>query len=261
MKYSVPQIRADLAAIADLHADLSHMLTSRPPGSTNTKTARGKLAHPPAPVNLTALDMLDTRAKIGGDDADGIHQLDRMAGVNRMGILPDLYMWARMIESEMAENGARLPAELPEAPTLGNVSRWLSACVSWAYDQPWWREFAHDVHTTAQRVRIALGESDRKPTIHNGETGCGMPISEVGPGRFLCSGCGKSWTLLAVTLPQASKRLGINLRTLQAWAARSLLVEVPGLPEFPGKTGRKRMFDLDSIRRAHAESRLRHAEK
>ncbi len=260
MKHDAQQIRADLATIADLHADLHHMLTSRPPGSTNAKTGHSKLAHPPAPVNLTALDMLDQRQKIAGDDADGLHQLDRMAGVNRMGILPDLWMWARMIESEMVDAGPTLPAELPEVPTLGNVCRWLSQAVEWAAGMQWWPEFAHDIHHTSQRVRRALGELDRNPTIHLGETGCGMPITEVGPERFLCSGCGKSWTLLAVTLPEASRRLKLNIRTLQIWAARSLLVEVPGTVEPPnGGTSTRRMFDLDSIRRIAAERTLRNA--
>ncbi len=252
--HDAQQIRADLTTIADLHADLKHILTSSPPGSANAKTGgRGKLAHPPAPVNLTALDMLDTRQKIGGDDADGIHQLDRMAGVNRMGILPDLFMWARMIEREMYDASPTLSPELPAVPTLGNVCGWLREAVEWCSGLQWWGEFAHDVHTTAQRMRAALGEADRMPALHLGETGCGMPISEVGPARFLCSGCGKSWTLLAVTLPEASQRLGLNLRTLQSWAARSLLVEVPGQSE------RRRMYDLDSIRRIFAERALRNA--
>jgi len=247
------QLRADLATITKLHGNLPDMLTSRSGGGPN-HGSRKVFARSAPPVNLTALDMLDGRQKLGGDDAEGMHQLDRMAGARRMGVLPDLWMWARMIEAEMIDAGAALPAELPESPTVATICRWLSQVTEWAVGAPWWPEYVHDIHETAQRIAATVGEpAGAEPTRHGGEDGCGMIVSQLGPERFVCSGCGKSWTLEAVTLPDAAQRLGISLRTLQSWAARSLLVELPGQSE------RRRMYDFEGIRRIVAEKRSRNA--
>ena len=243
--YTAQQIRGDLSEIAMMASDLEHMLTSHRPGSTTAPAGRGmgrgKLAHPPAPVNLTVLEMLDTRREAWG-------------------ILPILRAWAEVAHTEAsALEHRQLPhptsSALPDSHDVYTVCRWLSEHVHVTMTLPMWDAYAGEVHMLAERMAYALGENtynaDAELLVHTGPAGCGERIDTLGPRRFVCSGCGQSWTLLAVTLPEAAQRTGISLRTLQSWAARHLLVEVPGQSE------RRRMFDLDSIRAIAAERALR----
>jgi hypothetical protein len=239
--YTAQQIREDLTGIAQMAPDLEYLLTSHRPGSATAPAGRGmgrgKRAHPPAPVNLTVLEMLDTRREAWG-------------------ILPILRAWAEVAYAEASALAERRQLALPDSsaladsPNLGTVCSWLSEHVHVTTTLPMWDAYAGEVHMLAERMAYALGEdTPDERLVHAG--GCGERLDTLGPLRFACSGCGQSWTLLAVTLPEAAQRTGISLRTLQSWAARHLLVEVPGQSE------RRRMFDLDSIRAIAAERAAR----
>ena len=109
-----PTTTAQLAQILDWAALLPALLTRRAPTGDSSNSGRRTHGSKP-PVRLDILQILDTRRRATGDDAEDRAWHDRMASDHRQGILPDLWQWARMIEAEALEGATPLGGEGPRS--------------------------------------------------------------------------------------------------------------------------------------------------
>lgn len=253
---SVEDVTQALVDIPRLYALLPEALRSR----TNAAKPSPRGAHngvigSPAPASVVVLQLLDERTRHGSEtDMAAVRELDRLAGDRRQGLLPELFMWARMIEAEMLDYSPQLPDELPEQPSVENVCAWLRPTIRWCAGRQWWDELADDVLDIVRVLRVVLGEVEQANPRHEIRFGgCGYRIDPQ-PGYWRCTGCGQEWTLHEVTLPEAAERLGVKLRTLQGYAQRGLIIAIS---EHKGQNGQQvRLFDLDSIRMVCASRAL-----
>ena len=250
-----PTTTAQLAQIFDWAALLPALLTRCAPTGDTSRTGRRVPGSRP-PVRLDILQILDTRRRATGDDAEDRAWHDRMASDHRQGILPDLWQWCRLIEAEAMHSRPEPPDELPEQPTLAGVVDWLTRHTPWAVEQPWAGEYVADVDWWWRKLREAVGEA--------GETGvpcarCGEGLSMVHLGLWEC-GTGHQVTVQPVSINLAAQKIGIPKDQLYALIAQPQQLRALGIePPRPilGETGARRVYDLSDLRRLVAEVRVR----
>ena len=241
-----------LVDLVDIVANLALRLTTSTPGVEQVRAKR-----PPAegaPVNVTVLHALDDRVKYTGDAmpeylADETWQCQHHShhpnecphgsdGDGRQGVLPDLWVWARMIEADLTEADPKLPEELPDPVTMATVASWLvEHHERWGDHFPQEAdEFAKDVKRWHNRLRAELGEHDPPTLRHGGVGGCGYEMAQLADQvRYECRGCREVLTMpemlslakwnSAVTLAEAHELLAkesslptVPLSTLKHWA-------------------------------------------
>lgn len=235
-----------LADILDWAALLPALLTRRAPTGDTSRGGRTSPGSRP-PVRLDVLHVLDERPRITGDDAEDRAWHDRMASDHRQGLLPDLWQWARMIESEAMDGRPALPDELPEQPTLASVVGWLTKHTDpWALAQQWASEYVADIDWWWRRLRDLVGEARGHSGVECGR--CGEPLVLVHLGLWEC-GSGHQVTVQPVSIREGARIVEVSEATLRRWLASA---DAPRLSEAPGRV----IYDLGTIRRVVAERRL-----
>ena len=250
-----PTTTAQLAQILDWAALLPALLTRRAPTGDSSNSGRRTHGSKP-PVRLDILQILDTRRRATGDDAEDRAWHDRMASDHRQGILPDLWQWCRLIEAEAMHSRPEPPDELPEQPTLAGVVDWLTRHTPWAVEQPWAGEYVADVDWWWRKLREAVGEADTAG-VPCGR--CGEGLVMVHLGLWEC-GTGHQVTVQPVSINLAAQKIGIPKDQLYALIAQPQQLRTLGIePPRPilGETGARRVYDLSDLRRLVAEVRVR----
>lgn len=252
-------IPADYQLVAHLDRPAARRQTRRRTGGHMPETLyRRPVEHSGAsksrpPVSLDLVMLTDTATRYHGDDAEDAHQVDRMAGERRQGVLPQLWLWCRMVESEALESCAQLPDDLPEHPDVASCCSWLDAMADWSSTQPWFPEMAEDLTSLSRMLQDAIG--DPRPYIprHRKPEGCGdrfRPVrDESGAVAFYeCAGCGATlnpWARLPdaekdaglVGLAELARRLGVPYDTAHTWLNRGQIT--------PAVTEPRRLYDVD----------------
>lgn len=251
-----------LVDLVDIVANLTLRLTTSTPGVEQIRTKRK--AEEVAPVNVAVLHALDDRIKdrgpMGGindnmperledegwkckhhshTEDDCPHEND---DAGRQGVLPDLWVWARMIEADLMEADPKLPEELPDPATMATVASWLVD-----HHERWGElfpaegvEFAKDVKRWHNRLRAELGEHDPPTLRHGGVGGCGNELAQLADQvRYECRGCHE-----VLTMPEMLSLAKWNSAVTLA-EAHDLLAKEPSVPTVPlstlkhwAKTGR-----------------------
>lgn len=241
-----PTVTAQLRDILDWAALLPALLTRRAPTGDSSRGGRPVPGSRP-PVRLDVLQVLDDRERIRGDDAEDRAWHDRAASDHRQGLLPDLWQWCRMIESEAMDARPALPDELPERPNLASVVDWLTRHTAWAETQPWAGEYVADVQWWWRRLRELTGESERGSDVPCGR--CGEMLHLVHVGLWECSS-GHQVTIHPVSIREAARITEVPVATLHRWLRQS---DAPRLTESPSSGV---VYDLGTIRRVIAQRRL-----
>lgn len=267
-----------LVDLVDIVANLELRLTTSTPGVEQIRTKRP--VSEGAPVNVTVLHALDDRVKHLGDSMPDYLEEERWQcqhhshepakcphendDQGRQGVLPDLWVWARMMEADLMEADPKLPEELPDPVTMATVTSWLVD-----HHERWGElfpqeaaEFAKDVKRWHNRLRAELGEHDPPTLRHTNLGGCGDVLVQLADGvRYECRGCHKVLTpgeMLSlakwqadVTLTEAAVALEVPRGTLDRWVSSGWVA--------PVRTGRPALYALRDIR--DVKERLARGEK
>lgn len=198
------QTRTHLEQIPDLFANLGLFLVRGP-------SAEGTFGAPSGsrpPMDLGVIDLLDEREKRDCEPtrtADEIAR-DRLNGARRMGVLPILVQWTRLVDSELWDEGIE-HAPLADSPTVASECGFLLLHLAWCAEQQWFNELADDV----RKIRGDLRQATRSRDVEDLRlacTQCGWPnIERMADGAwFRCAGCGESWGRLEMHKMAERKR-------------------------------------------------------
>ena len=197
-----------------------------------------------APASLSLLVLTDTRTLYRGDDAEDCAQVDRMAGERRQGVLPQLWLWCRMVESEAMEHCPQLPDELPQHPSVTGCCGWLSRHLDWSSSQPWFDVEAEDILSLARLLRDVLGDPRPYRPRHVTPEGCWGLLRAVREGDghvayYECGRCGmviNPWARVAdltarpadtlLRLADIARAVGRDVEVVKKWAQRGLIAPV-----------------------------------
>lgn len=170
--------------------------------------------HSPAPYNLDAARLLDTRTRY--DWLDGMEAADPDA----MGVEPYLRSWVLDCEASILDaDPLCLPAEAPEAQSVPASCAWLLQHLEAIERLPQWPEFAWGVgrvHAACRQAAAAILESKPKRTICK-ECHVGT-LTRDGEQHWHCDACGRPATIRLVTIPEASEIVNVGTGTLYKWA-------------------------------------------
>lgn len=247
------EVRKWLAEILELAALLPDALIAGPKpdggGSRPVPSSR-------PPVKLHIVSLLAAAERYDNLWEAGMCYVDP----DGAGVLPYLWGWARDIEATLYEASPVLPDEVPEVPTLASVCDWLSRHAEAASVTAQWPELVYGVREVRQGLRGATAavrdiEERAVPCPR-----CGDPLTHIEgeTARWECPS-GHETHVQAVTIGQAARIIGCGRNTL------ATLVNRPGLladgidaarPVLGDRGGRK-LYDLNDLRRLHAEVKLR----
>jgi hypothetical protein len=170
---------------------------------------------------------------------------------DRAGLLPYLWTWCRDIEADALDAGLA-PDDLPD--TVAGCCSWLATWLDFAQTLPQWDELVWGIDRCWRNTRAATrGVRDDDPPRHARCNRCHIGTLTPSGDVWTCTDCARIISITAVSLPDAARLTGIPLRTLQAWAARSLLDRGVADPDDQRRT----LYDLGTIRRVAAEAQLR----
>lgn len=262
-------------ALKELQEDLPRLPELLTTGSTKAAPRRPQPSSRP-PLRLDVLQLLDTRNR--HDWLDGMQWCDPEG----VGVLPYLWGWCRDLASTLLDENPRKVEELPEHPTLATVTTWLTDHLDHIATLPQWPDFAAGVLWVSNAVARTLNPPQPGTSAIPCPTpGCSGMLArdQAIPNAWHCLlGCDPGQTTVtAVTLPEAAKRTGIPLRTLQHWAQRRRITAINHAEkdvieriQLTRKTGNwetetlkidtvttTRMFDLDQIKRLARTSNTR----
>jgi hypothetical protein len=260
-----PDVRAQLTA--EIRGQIHDALTNLPdayallalfmlPGSAPVDPDGISGTRSPAkpPLRLEVIDLLDVREKpdaapirIAATDPsardhadidtdrrdyqwrDGRKKMTGSPAARRLGILPTLVQWVRLVDGELWDDGIE-HGELTGAPTVASECSWLLVHLGWIIEQQWADEMAVDLTTMFDDVRRATGwtaeEPDRCPK-------CGWIVeARDGGAWYSCTGCPETWAMHAeisklmarqeyvMTLRACAAEVGRPLSSLKEWRSR-----------------------------------------
>lgn len=240
------EIRRWLADIADMAALLPLALIAGPSRS-DVNTRRPVPSSKPL-ANIDLLSLTADANHLGDMWERGMQYVDP----DGAGVLPYLWGWVRDVEATMYDDDQQ-PDEPPADPTVTECCNWLSRYADAASKMLQWPEIAYGLRNLRGellRATSGIREVEAKPVPCSI---CGLPLERVGEQALWRCGTGHEKTVEAVTLRQASERVGVPLSTLKRWSLREGLM--PRLRE----SERRTLYDLGSIRRLAVEARLRGA--
>lgn len=231
-----------LTELADLAALLPVALITRLPDDSGRRDApRSK-----PPARLDVIQLLDRRLD-QGTAAGRAEWVDP----DRAGLLPYLWTWCRDIEADALDAG-HTPADLPD--TVAGCCAWLTTWLNFAATLPQWDELAWGIERCWRNTRAATrGIRDDDPPRRVTCSRCHIGTLEPVGDTWVCTDCGRTIAITAVSLPDAAPMVGISERTLRTWATRSLLGRGVADPD----DQRRRLYDLGTIQRVAAEAKLR----
>lgn len=186
------QTRKHLEQIPDLFANLGLFLVRGPSGEG---TFGGPSGSRP-PMDLGVIDLLDNRQKRDCEpwrSEDEIER-DRDANARRLGVLPTLAQWTRLVDSELWDASIEHPP-LADDPTIVTECGFLLAHLAWCAEQQWFNELADDV----RKIRGDLRQATRSRDVEDLKLtcikpGCGWDVREAPGGKwFECTGCKSKW--------------------------------------------------------------------
>ncbi|MGO5251679.1 hypothetical protein ACTQ2Q_10070 [Atopobiaceae bacterium LCP21S3_F11] len=239
---TTPTTREQLTELADLAALLPVALITRLPDDSGRRDApRSK-----PPARLDVIQLLDRRL-----DQDVAAGRAEWVDPDRAGLLPYLWTWCRDIEADALDAGHH-PDDLPD--TVAGCCAWLTTWLNFAQTLPQWDELVLGIDRCWRNTRAATrGVRDDDPPRHARCNRCHIGTLTPSGDVWTCTDCARIISITAVSLPDAARLTGIPLRTLQAWAARSLLDRGVADPDDQRRT----LYDLGTIRRVAAEAQLR----
>ncbi|MGN8689411.1 hypothetical protein ACTND8_05850 [Atopobiaceae bacterium HCP3S3_F7] len=242
MTPTAQHVRRWLAELADLATLLPTALITRSPDDTQRRTAPGSRP----PVRLDVIQLLNNT--LAQDVAAGRAE---WMDPDRAGLLPYLWTWCRDIEADALDAGLA-PDDLPD--TVAGCCSWLATWLDFAQTLPQWDELVWGIERCWRNTRAATrGVRDDDPPRHARCNRCHIGTLTPSGDVWTCTDCARIISITAVSLPDAARLTGIPLRTLQAWAARSLLDRGVADPDDQRRT----LYDLGTIRRVAAEAQLR----
>lgn len=189
------------------------------------------------PLDLSVLDLLDTRLK-GSIDLDPREFAER-----RVGILPTLSAWVRLVDDQLIEaersfvppyrfiacsasckyvdhadvimpgdavcTGKRM--DHWEAKTVASECAWLGAHLDFIKDQPWLYRMAEldqplSITRLLRDVRSIVGSEDQINLVCLNE-GCGWPVKIMSHGAwYKCTGCEGAWSFAEIRSRAEARR-------------------------------------------------------
>jgi hypothetical protein len=252
-------------ALTELPAAYNQLHLFQLPGSrpsdTGSKQRHGTLSTR-APLVLEVLDLLDRRHKNDVEPTRDNYELDRLVGQRRLGVLPTLSQWVRLVDSEQWDSGL-VHAAPAEIPTVESECGWLQSHVEWISQQGWLQEIADDLTRMLKDCTLITGTTEQHIKMTCTNLGCGWPVQEEADGAwFKCTGCGRSWGRLELhkmaerkkpkPLIECAKLAGVSDRTLNR------LIEA-GLLKHVARDGTRYLYDIDAVMKATMNLRYRSA--
>ena len=251
-------------ALTELPAayDQLHLFTlpgSRP--NDGSKPRRGTLSTR-APLILDVLDLLDRRHKHDCEPTRDNAELDKMAGARRMGILPTLAQWVRLIDAELWD-AEILHTEPVEHPTVTTECAWLQSHTDWISQQPWVADIVDDLTRMLKDCTLITGTGTDVIKLTCTNLGCGWPVYEENDGAWYhCTGCGKAWGRLELhkmaerkqpkTLTFCAQFAGLSVRTLNRYIHAGKIRPV-------ARDGQLNLYDLNAVMEATMSERYKTA--
>jgi hypothetical protein len=170
-----------LERIPEAYADLPMFVQ---PGSVdaNPESQATKRAHPPVPLRLEVVDLLDQRL--------GRRWLGTQPAEDRHGAVGVLETWARLVREERNIDPAGPATVVGEAAFLLRHRLWI-------VEQPWVDEFYDDIKTLHRAISDAVGDYRPRPVgrchVPDGQSDCGGPLMPSPWGGVRCGRCGSTW--------------------------------------------------------------------
>jgi hypothetical protein len=184
-------------------------------------------------LNLEVVDLLDTREKPGADVVRSDEALSADSEGRRLGVLPTLSQWVRLIDNEMCEEGVdhetpyaflscgpacRFDAKADEVmlwpiypgyacseierthwrePTVASICRWLRQYAVWISDRDWSPIMERDLRALLSDIRAVTG-NDGPPAMLCLNISCAnvgnIAYPQHGGAWYRCSACNTAWT-------------------------------------------------------------------
>lgn len=220
------------------------------PGNRPTDTGsiqRHSVLDTRTPITLDVLDLTDERHKADAELVRDNYELDKMAGNRRLGILPTLSQWVRLVDAELWDNDISHSAPA-ETPTVDTECSWLQGHIDWMTQRPWFPDLVDDATKMLADVHRVVGSD--KP-VHLICTQCGWGVYEQEDGSYYkCSGCQRAWSRIELhrmaerkkpkTLAEIATITNISLKTLRVYADKGYLKPV-------ARDGQASLYDLDAV--------------
>lgn len=169
------RLRRFLGEIPETYALLPFVIE---PGTVdrNPETKQGKRAHPPVPLRLEVIDLLDIRQLLGDD---------------WRGVIGILVKWGMRVRTE--RRIAR-----PIKTTVSGEAALLLRHRLWIVEQEWVGEFYAAISDLHRELADATGDYRPRPVGVHAEkddgTRCGGPLMPSDNGGVHCPRCGTKWT-------------------------------------------------------------------
>jgi hypothetical protein len=224
-------------------------------GHDETKQPRRGTLSTRSPLALEVLDLLDRRHKADVEPTRENYGLDKMAGSRRLGILPTLSQWVRLVDAELWDNQISHSAPA-EQPTVDSECSWLQGHTHWITERPWITEMVDDLTRMLRDCTLITGTGTDTIKMTCLILQCGWPVKEMDGGAwFRCTGCGNAWGRLELhrkaerkkpkTLRQCAELSGVSERTL-----RRYLAEKPPKFKRVARDGTTDLYDIDEVMKA-----------
>lgn len=117
------------------------------------------------PASLKVIELADKRTK-GAPIADAADQseIDRLAGSRRLGVLPSLEMWVRMVEADMLDlDIEHRPPRLDDTGTVTTAAGWIAAHLDWIAGRQEVQELAAEVRGMVIDLERVVGAAYAAP--------------------------------------------------------------------------------------------------
>lgn len=195
-------LRYDLDGLAERYGWLSgRHTTGRTPGDGTGHAAPGPRL--PGPIDLTVLDLTDTRDK-SDLYRDGTYTWPEQAAEDplRMGVLPTLSRWSMFVFGEMLDAGQETgrPAD---APDVADECAYLAERLDWIAQQEWAEVLADQVGTLAGLLlRYAPTKHPERDEVRRHWD---VPTGEL------------------LTTHEAADLVGVGVATIWQWKGRGLI--------------------------------------
>lgn len=171
------RLRKRLIAIPETYALLPYVVE---PGSVdrNPETKQGKRAHPPVPLRVEVIDLLDIRRLLATPD-------------DWRGVIGTLVKWGMRVRTERR-------IDRPDTTTVSGEAALLLRHRLWITEQDWVGEFYAAIGDLHRELADATGDYRPRPVGTHAEkddgTRCGGPLMPSDNGGVHCPRCGQKWS-------------------------------------------------------------------
>jgi hypothetical protein len=262
---TISRVRYWLTNIPDLLAEQpEYLIPGSIPADPSTRYAPTSPARPP--VNLTVIDLTDTREKDSAELTPAeLLSYDRTAGYHRLGVLPTLGLWVSLVLDELIDLGENpdtccpLNGQDTATHTITGEVGWLIRYLPTILDMH--PDFATDIEAIHRDLRH--GQRDTRDLLAQLKCPkCRWPVeAKTGNAWLRCTGCDAAWTMAAeirrfgatqpdMPLAKIAGILGRPLDTLRKWSIEGRILPV-------GRRGQTFLYDVERVRRVSEETAKR----